>query len=78
MKILAMASALLLGVSLWGVNINNASIEELSTLPGIGENTAAKIVKYREQHKFASTAEIKEVKGIGNKKYEKIKNDLSI
>ena len=78
MKILAMASALLLSVSLWGVNINTASIEELSTLPGIGESTAEKIVKYRQQHQFASTSEIKEVKGIGNKKYEKIKNDLSI
>ncbi len=78
MKILAMVSALVMSVSLWAVNINSASVEELSTLPGIGQGTAEKIVKYRKDHKFKTTAELMEVKGIGEKKYEKIKTKLSI
>lgn len=78
MKFLAMVSALMLSVSLWAVNINTASIEELSTLSGIGQTTAEKIVKYRTEHKFESTSELMEVKGIGEKKYEKIKSELSV
>jgi len=78
MKFLAFVSALMLSVSLWAVNINTASIEELSTLPGIGQGTAEKIVKYRTSHKFKSTADLMEVKGIGSKKYEKIKSKLSV
>ncbi len=78
MKILTVLSALLLSVSLWGVNINTASVEELSTLPGIGAGTAQKIVAYRKAHKFKSTSDLMEVKGIGSKKYEKIKSKLSV
>ena len=78
MKFLAIVSALLISVSLWAVNINTASIEELTTLPGIGQGTAEKIVKYRKDHKFKSTADLMEVKGIGEKKYSKIKSKLSI
>ena len=78
MKILAMVSALLMSVSLWAVNINTASIEELSTLPGIGQGTAEKIIKYRSEHTFKTTTELMKVKGIGEKKYEKIKSKLSI
>jgi len=78
MKILAMALALMVTVSLWAVNINTASIEELSTLPGIGQGTAEKIVDYRKEHKFKSTTDLMEVKGIGTKKYEKIKSKLSV
>ena len=78
MKILAMVSALMLSVSLWAVNINTASIEELTTLPGIGQGTAEKIVKYRKDHKFKTAADLMEVKGIGSKKFEKIKSKLSV
>ncbi len=78
MKILAMISALMLSVTLWAVNINTASIEELSTLPGIGQSTAEKIVKHRKDHKFKTTADLMEVKGIGSKKFEKIKSKLSV
>ena len=78
MKFLALVSALVLSVSLWAVNINTASIEELSTLPGIGQGTAEKIVKYRKDHKFKSKAELMEVKGIGTKKFEKIESQLSV
>ncbi len=78
MKFLAFVSALMLSVSLWAVNINTASIEELSTLPGIGQSTAEKIVKYRKDHKFEKTSDLMEVKGIGQKKFEKIKTELSV
>lgn len=78
MKFLAFVSALMLSVSLWAVNINTASIEELSTLPGIGQGTAEKIVKYRKDHKFKTTSDLMEVKGIGSKKFDKIKSNLSV
>ena len=78
MKFLAFVSALMLSVSLWAVNINTASIEELSTLPGIGQGTAEKIVKYRKSHKFKTTTDLMEVKDIGEKKYSKIKSKLSV
>jgi len=78
MKFLAILSALILSVSLWAVDINTASIEELATLPGIGQKTAEKIVTYRKAHAFKTTADLMEVKGIGTKKYEKIKADLSV
>ncbi len=78
MKLLAFVAALMLSVSLWAVNINTASIEELSTLPGIGKGTAEKIVEYRKGHKFNKTSDLMQVKGIGEKKFEKIKAKLSV
>ena len=61
------------------ININTASIQELDTLPGIGEATANKIVNYREEKgKFNSIEEIKNVNGIGDKKYEELKTLISI
>ncbi len=78
MKVLAFVSALMLSVSLWAVNINSASIEELSTLPGIGKGTAEKIVEYRKNHKFKKTSDLMNVKGIGQKKFDKIQTKLSI
>ena len=70
---LALSTQLLAAVSL-----NNASIEELTSLPGIGKATAEKIVAYREKHGFKDTRELMNIKGIGEKKYEKIKDDLSL
>ena len=61
------------------VNINTASKEELDTLPGIGESTANKIINYRKENgKFKTIEEIKEVSGIGDSKYEQIKNLIEI
>jgi len=78
MKFLTAIMALMITVSLWAVNINSATIEELAQLPGIGQMTAQKIVKYRKSHKFVSTEELMKVNGIGQKKYNKIKKQLSI
>ena len=57
------------------VNINDGDVKALSTLPGIGKSTAEKIIQYRTEHgKFKKKEEITKVKGIGTKKFEKIKN----
>lgn len=61
------------------ININTASIEELDTLPGVGEATANKIVNYREENgNFNSIEEIKNVNGIGDKKYLDIKDKIMV
>lgn len=57
------------------VNINTASVHELERLPGIGPALAKRIVEHRALNgRFATIAEVQRVKGIGKKKYEKIKN----
>lgn len=61
------------------VNINLASAEELMTLDGVGEATAAKIIAYREENgSFKTIEEIKEVSGIGDKKYAAIKDVITV
>lgn len=61
------------------ININNASKEELDSLPGVGEVTAQKIIDYREENKeFKSIDEIKNVKGIGENKFNDLKDYICI
>lgn len=61
------------------VNINTAGIKELSTLTGIGEAKAQKIIDYREANGgFKSIDEIMKVKGIGKATYEKFKANITI
>ena len=61
------------------ININTATIEELDNLPGVGEATANKILNYREENgMFKSIEEIKNVNGIGEKKYVDIKDKICI
>nr|MBP3723931.1 helix-hairpin-helix domain-containing protein [Campylobacter sp.] len=60
------------------VNINTATKDELMMLPGIGENKAEAIIEYRKNNKFEKIDDIKNVKGIGEKRFEKIKSDLSV
>lgn len=61
------------------ININGASKEELDSLPGVGEVTAQKIIDYREENKeFKSIDEIKNVKGIGENKFNDLKDYICI
>ncbi len=61
------------------ININIANIEELTQLPGIGPAKAKKIVQKREElDGFKSIEQITEVKGIGEKSFEKLKNNITI
>ena len=61
------------------VNINTANQTELETLPGIGTATAEKIIDYRNKNgKFSSIEDIQNVKGIGNAKYENIKESICV
>lgn len=60
------------------ININTATIEELVSLPGIGEAKAQAIVAYREEAPFYSIEEIMEVSGIGEKIFEQIKDRISV
>ena len=61
------------------ININTANISELKQITGIGESTANKIIDYRENvGKFKKIEDIKEVKGIGDAKYESLKNKITI
>ena len=61
------------------ININTATLEELLTLPGIGEAKAKAIIKYRvDNNGFKEIAELLNVDGIGTKLYEEIKVYLTI
>ena len=60
------------------VNINTASVKDLTTLPGIGENKAKKIVEYRNKNKFEKIEDIKNVTGIGDNLYDKIKDSIEV
>ncbi len=60
------------------ININTASKDELLSLTGIGESKAEAIIKYRENNKFKSVEDIKNVSGIGDSLFDKIKNNITI
>lgn len=61
------------------VNINTATLEQLDSLPGVGEATANKIITYREENGgFKSIEDLKNVKGIGDKKFEDMKDSICV
>ncbi len=61
------------------VNINKGGLEQLITLPGVGEALAQRIISYREENgKFKKIEELKNVSGIGDKKYESLKELITI
>ena len=60
------------------ININSATQEELMTLPGIGESKAKDIITYRSEKPFKSIEDIKNVPGIGESLFAKIKENITI
>lgn len=61
------------------ISINTATIEELSTLPGIGEQKAKDIIKYREENgSFKSIEDLTKVSGIGEAVLAKIKDHITL
>jgi competence protein ComEA len=60
------------------VNINTASTKDLMSLPGIGESIAERIILYRSQHgPFGKIEDLRNVKGIGEKKFAAIREYLT-
>jgi competence protein ComEA len=84
---LAMAALLVSGTALAAakpaptakVNINSASVEQLTTLPGVGPKLAARIVEYRQKSgAFRSAQDLINVRGIGEKNFAKIEAWLTV
>lgn len=61
------------------ININTASLEDLKTLPGIGDAIGKSIINYREKNgSFKALEDLKEVDRIGDKVFEKLKDSITI
>ena len=59
--------------------MNTAGIEELMTLPGIGQSKAEKIVSYRAEHgSFASVEELMNVEGIKEGVFNRVKDSIKV
>ena len=77
--LLALVLALFAGAALAALNINSATKDELVALPGIGPAKAQAILDHRKAHgPFKSIEELKDVKGIGAKRFEKLKGELTV
>lgn len=60
------------------ININTATKEELKSLSGIGDQTANKIIEYRQEIKFIQVEDLLNVDGIGEAKFKNIKDDICV
>lgn len=61
------------------IDLNEASVQELVKIKGIGQKYAERIVEYRENNgKFEKVEDIMKIKGIGKKKFESIKEIVSV
>jgi competence protein ComEA len=61
------------------ININTADVAQLSLLPRVGAKAAQRIVDYRTQHgRFAKATDIMQVKGFGDKSYEKLSSYIAV
>lgn len=60
------------------IDINTASLNILMTLPGIGEVYGKRIIEYRNNKRFNTIEEIKNIQGIGDKTFEKLKELITV
>ncbi|MGE5702683.1 MAG: ComEA family DNA-binding protein, partial [Clostridia bacterium] len=61
------------------VNLNTATADQLTTLPGIGKTRAEAIIAYREQHgRFTQVEQLTKITGIGSTVFERIKGQVSV
>ena len=60
------------------ININEATLEELTKINGIGENKAKAIIEYRKKNKFKSINDIMNVEGIGESLFATIKESITV
>lgn len=61
------------------ININKAGKSELMTITGVGDKTADKIIDYREKNgDFKSIDDIKRIGGIGDKKFDSMKDEIEV
>lgn len=60
------------------ISLNSATSEELQTLPGIGPSIAQRILDYRQENTFQTLEQIKDVKGIGEALFNKIKDKICL
>ena len=60
------------------ININTASTKELTKLNGVGDKMAVRIIEYRKAHPFEKIEELMNVKGIGQKVFDKNKDLITV
>ncbi|WP_051617051.1 ComEA family DNA-binding protein [Desulfonatronovibrio hydrogenovorans] len=76
--LLSLLFAPVAGLSSTQININTADAEQLTSLPGIGPALAERIIDYRQEFPFTKTEDIMQVPGIGEVRYNEIKDLISI
>lgn len=71
-----------IGASGWAaagaIDLNTATVAELTELPGIGPAKAKAIIAHREQKPFAKAEDLRDVKGIGDALYERVKDQVTV
>jgi len=60
------------------VNLNSASAAELARLPGVGPAKAQAIIEYRNGEPFRKPEDLRRVKGIGEKLYDRLKDQITV
>jgi competence protein ComEA len=60
------------------VDLNSASAEQLDALPGVGQVTVARIIAYRQAHPFRTVEELRQVDGIGDRRFAQLKDLVTV
>ena len=77
--LMLLACLMFSGWALAAININTATLQELEALNGIGPVKAQAIIDYRKANgPFKSIDQLKDVKGVGDATFDKIKADVSV